>query len=252
MKLDSFKVRCSSLGEIMTNPRSGPGLSETCKTHLIELYVEHVYGRIKDVQTKYMEKGNKVEEDAITLYSRLKRGFFKKNNERLTNDFITGEPDLFLGKEIRHADKIIDTKSSWDLHTFVKAKIDKVNKNYYWQGMGYMSLTGAKNFTLAYCLINTPPELIMEEKRRLGYRLNVIDEFGNPDFIEGCEAIDRNSIFDDIPLHERMFEIQIERDEKAITAINERVLECRKWMSETFYPSESLTESLEKSVELTV
>lgn len=248
--LPDFKIRCSSLGSIMTDPKSGPGLSETCKTHLIELYVQHKYNRTKKIENKYVEKGRAVEEDAITLYSKLRKSFFRKNKERLTNKYITGEPDLFIGKDILYADCIIDTKCSWDLYTYIKAKYDKTNKDYYWQGMGYMALTGAKQFKLVYCLINTPTSLILDEKRRLAYRLDVIDDYGRPDYIEACKEIERNCIFDDIPDSERMFEIVIDRDEPQIHKIYDRVSASRKWLADTFYTSDSLTETLSKSIEL--
>lgn len=251
--LSDLKIRCSSLGKIMTEPQAKAAkdrgdLSETAKSHLIELYVEHHYGRTKEITSKYMEKGKECEEDAITLYSRLRKTFFKKNTERLTNMHITGEPDLYIGKDILFADRIIDTKSSWDLHTFIKAKLDDVNKDYYWQGMGYMALTGAKHFTLAYCLINTPVSLILDEKRKLAYRMDVIDDFGRPDYVEACKRLEHNMIFDDIPLSERMFEIQIERDHEAIFKIYDKVNKCREWISQTFYPSD-LTETLMLSIE---
>lgn len=249
--LPDFKIRCSSLGSIMTEPREKAAkkrgeLSETAKTHLVELYVEYRYGRTKKVENKYVEKGRAVEEDGIDLYSELHRNFYQKNKERLTNDYITGEPDMFVGKDILYADRIIDTKCSWDLHTFIKAKIDKVNKDYYWQGMGYMFLTGARSFSLAYCLINTPTTLILDEKRRLAYRMEVIDEM-RPDYIEACKEIDRNCIFNDIPKSERMFEIHIERDYAAIENIKRKVIQCRQWIADTFQ-YDTLTDTLSKSI----
>lgn len=70
--MSTLNIRCSSIGYIMTEPRSGNGLSETTKTHLVDLYVANKYGRNTDTFNKYVQKGLAVEEDSITLYSRVK------------------------------------------------------------------------------------------------------------------------------------------------------------------------------------
>jgi hypothetical protein len=40
--------------------------------------------------------------------------------------------------------------------------------------------------------------------------------------------------YDDIPVSERVFEFNIERDEAVIEKINSRVSQCRQWMQENF------------------
>src|SRR5687768_9189256 len=119
MDFSNTLIRCSSLGKLMTEPKSAAdkkagNLGATAKKHLIEVYVNKVYGRQKDISTKYMEKGLAVEEDSITLYSRITKRMFKKNKERLRNAYIEGEPDIFLGPSIQKAELVVDTKSSWD------------------------------------------------------------------------------------------------------------------------------------------
>jgi hypothetical protein len=235
MILSDFKIRCSAIGKIMTDPRAKKDiLSATCKTYLIERWIEVYYGRIKDVSSKYLEKGKQVEEDSITLYSRIKKQMYKKNTERLTNDYVTGEPDLYMGKDIIEAERVIDFKSSWSLNTYIQAREEGHNDDYDWQGQGYMWLTGSKHFTLAYCLINTPKHLVLDEKKKLAWRMGIIDDYDNPEYIEASKQIDRNHNFDDIPMQERMFEINIDRDDDKIEAIKERVIQCREWLNETF------------------
>lgn len=231
-----MKIRCSSLGAIMTNGRGkSEELGETAKAALLENFIEAKYGRTKDVETRYMEKGRAVEEDSITLYSRLTKTFLKKNDQRLEDDWLTGEPDAYLGETISKADVIIDTKSSWDLFTFWKAKIGDVNKAYYYQLQGYMSLTGAKEGRLVYCLINTPESLILREIDRLRYKMDLIDAMASPEYIAACTEIDRNMNFDDIPMKERCFEVRIARDNDAIKAIRDRVELCREWVGENLW-----------------
>ena len=170
---------------------------------------------------------------------------------------MTGLPDLFDGptSNINDAEQIIDTKSSWSLITYLNAKIDGTNDTYYWQGQTYMSLVpSAKRFRLVYCLINTPADMIMDEKKKLAYQMRLVDADNDPDYIEACRKIEINNIFDmalfksqypyfefhnevwawDIPNEKRVHEIIIDRDEAAISAIYKRVGECREWMKNYF------------------
>src|ERR1051326_1890458 len=135
----NFKFRCSSLGHLLTEPREkakAGQLSESAKTHMMDVYVSNKYGIQDDISNKYVEKGLSCEEDSITLYSRVNKVFFKKNTERLFNDFIQGEPDLFSGESIKTAQKIVDIKSSWSIYTYLRTFTKPVNNMYYWQGQG--------------------------------------------------------------------------------------------------------------------
>lgn len=229
-----LNIRCSSIGYIMTEPKyKSEKISETAKTHLIDLFVADKYNRHSDTFNRYIDKGLQVEEDSITLYSRVKKSFFKKNDKRLCNEFINGEPDIFTGIEIAEAETIIDIKSSWDLYTFSRAKYGSINKMYYWQLQGYMALTGAKSSLLAYCLVNTPEQLINDEKRKLMFRMGVATD-ENKDYLKACKEIERNMTFDDIPMSDRVHEFEIKRDDEAIKRIYERIKLCRDYYQEYF------------------
>lgn len=233
MDFSKTLFRCSSLGHIMTESRSkSDPLSETTKTHLVDVYVSNKYSRQDEIQSKYIEKGLAVEEDSITLYSRVLKSFFQKNEKHLFNFFIKGTPDLFTGESVMSADVIIDIKSSWDLYTFMRVLTKDVNKMYYWQLQGYMALTGAKSAKLAYCLVDTPQPLIEDEKRRLMYRMGVIDPAGNDLYEEACNALDRSMTFGDIPMAERVIQFVIDRNDADIEKIYKRVEDCRIWLND--------------------
>lgn len=236
MDFSQTLFRASSIGNLMTEPKSkadkdAGNLSETAITHLIDIYVSEKYGRKTDVTNKYVEKGLQVEEDAITLYSRVKKQFFKKNEEHLSNGYVKGTPDLFIGETIQTANTIIDIKSSWDIFTFFRVKVKKINPLYYWQLQTYMALTGAKNAILAYCLVNTPDVFINDEKRRLFYKMNVATE-ENELFQEACEDLEKGMIYDDIPMHERVIQFEIERNEADIQRLYDKVKKARIVLSE--------------------
>lgn len=236
MDANNIKFRCSSLGHLMTDPRSkSETISETTKTHLVDVFVSNKYKRNTDISNRYTNKGMMVEEDSLTLYSRHKKRFFKKNVESMSNEFIKGTPDIITDTVV------IDIKSSWDIFTFFRNNNpDKLNKMYYWQLQGYMALTGRKNALLVYCLVNTPEILIGDEKRKLSYRMGVIDSSVDKTYIEACAEIDRLMIYDDIPMEERVFEIFIERDDAAIERLYSRIKDCRAYMNEYLFKVEEV------------
>ena len=61
-----FKIRASSAGKLMTNPKNKTEtLSETTKTYLEEYLKEQIYGVRKEIDSKYITKGIELEDDAI-------------------------------------------------------------------------------------------------------------------------------------------------------------------------------------------
>ena len=132
MQWNDTHIRASSVGYLMTEPQSKADkeaglLSKTAQKHLLDVYIAEKYGRKKDIQTKQMKKGIEVEQDSIELLSMYLKMPFSKNDQRFTNDFITGFPDIIDN------DRIIDIKSSYDLWTFIGNIPDKLDSLYYWQ-----------------------------------------------------------------------------------------------------------------------
>ena len=128
-----MKIRCSSLGKVMTSPKTkGEVLSKTTKTYIQELVLEDKFGIKKDFSSRYTDKGIIQEDIAIDLASRvLILPFIFKNTEYFENDWIKGTPDLIFD------DEVIDIKCSWDGTTFPFFGIELSSKDYYWQLLGY-------------------------------------------------------------------------------------------------------------------
>lgn len=204
-------------------------LSETAKVHLSDIHTRETTGRQNDITNKYIEKGLLVEEDGITVYSRIKKKFFKKNETHLKNAFIMGTPDIFEGETIGSATSVPDIKCSWDVYTFRRTLVKKLNPLYYWQLTGYMWLTGAKNAPLAYCLVNTPEPLIISAEKSLWYKLGCPDD-SDGNFMDACAALRKSMIYDDIPLNEKMLEYVIERNEADFKLIEGKVIAARKYL----------------------
>jgi hypothetical protein len=220
---DDYRFHCSSIGAIMTDPRSGKGLSETCKAHLLECYISKKYGRWRETENKYIEKGNMVEEDSITLYSAVSKKMFVKNTAIFENQYIIGTPDIITSQSV------IDIKSSWNIHTFFQNIHKPLNKDYVWQLNGYCDLITVPQMRLVYVLVNTPPVIVEQEKSRLRYKMGLIDPDASELYQHACELIDKNSFFDDIPMKERYMEFEIPRMDMVL--VYDRVKECRNFLN---------------------
>jgi hypothetical protein len=235
-EVDFSKIlfRCSSVSKLMIEPKTKADkeaglLSESTKSYLVDVYVSAMYGRKKEFSNKYVEKGLMVEEDSITLYSRIKKEFFQKNEQLLQNNYLKGTPDLFVGKSIKKAQVIIDIKSSWDIFTYFATHTKNINRDYWWQLQGYMALTGASSARLAYCLLDTPDMLISDEKRKLMYKMGAVTN-ESPEYLEACKELDLSLKYEDIPLDHRLNEFYIERDDAAIESLYNKVELAREYL----------------------
>ena len=157
-----YRIRASQIGRIMTDARKkGEILSEGAKTFLENEVHQFYYGYSAFEGNSYTKKGIAVEDLSIELYNNVFFCDYKKNTERKENDWLTGECDIFTGS------KIIDIKSSWSLSTFPGIPRQGENPIYEWQLRAYMHLWDVDDAELAYCLVNTPDELIGYERDEL-------------------------------------------------------------------------------------
>lgn len=153
-----IKFRCSSIGKLMTEPKSkseGP-LSVGAKTYIRQLAAQEIFGIDFEVSSKAMEKGIVCEGESIQLLNNVRKLSLVKNTERKTDDYLTGECDLFDDLTKRGH----DIKTSWSAATFPILPLDCEDRLYEWQMRGYMRLWGAKSWEVNYCLVDTPEALI--------------------------------------------------------------------------------------------
>jgi hypothetical protein len=213
-------VRCSSLGKLMIEPRTkSEVLSQTAKSYIEDLFNELEFGYRKEFSSRYTDKGLEMEDEAIQFASeQFDWEFVVKNTERFTNDYITGEPDI-------NTDNLLaDIKCSWSLDTYPMFEADLKNKDYYWQLQGYMWLTGKTEAELVYCLMNTPLQIVEDEVRRAHWKAGLIDED-----IDLRHEVQLKHNYDNIPSKLRVKRYIVERDEKAIEKIIEKVEIAREY-----------------------
>lgn len=224
-------IRCSSLGAILTEPQAKAAkdageLSKTAKTALIGTYIREVYGREKDITTKQMSKGIIGEDKGIELLSRHQGEIYSKNETRYNNEYLTGHPDI-----ITQDNRIIDTKLSFDLWTFLPNITEPLNKDYFFQLQGYFWLCNAQSGAVAYILADCPESIIEQEKYFLLKKMNVISE-ESPEYIEAAAKLEINLIYPDIPLNEKVLILKVDRDEEVIEKIKQKVIKCREFLQE--------------------
>ena len=154
-----FKMRASASGKLAVSPRSkSEALSKTTKSYIQEWLASEIYGVRKQIKSKYLDKGNRVEDAAIDYASDALGWLFAiKNEQYFEDDYFCGTPDVIL------EDTIIDIKSSWDCFTFPLFEDEIPNKDYFYQLQVYMHLTGKRKAQLCYVLMNTPEDLTFDE-----------------------------------------------------------------------------------------
>jgi hypothetical protein len=203
-------------------------LSDTCKKKLVQIYCTAKTGREREIVSKYLEKGIGVEEKEITLISKIDNAFYVKNTVRKYNEFIEGECDVDNSPI-----DIQDAKASWDAPSFYDRTVEEPdsNKIYWYQGQCYMELYDCDNYKIRHCLVNTPTQLLEDEKTRALYKIGS-DKKDTELYRKICEEIDFNGTFDDIPDVERVFTKSFTRDREAYQRLVERIKECRRWLNQ--------------------
>lgn len=203
--MSEILFRCSSLGKIMTEPRTKSEgiLSVGAKTYIRELAQQEILGIEFEFSSKETQKGVEVEQESIDLLNRVRGLALTKNTERKSNGLITGECDLFDTPRRRGH----DLKSSWSAKTFPGWVKDCEDKLYEWQMRGYMMLWDADEWEVNYALVDTPERLI------------------------GFEPLQMH-VVGHIPEHMRLTTWLVERDFAKERAITEKIKAAREYYAE--------------------
>lgn len=208
----------------MAKPKGDAIISKGAETHVKNWLKEQQTGKKKVIVSKYTSKGNIAEPDAIKMLSEyLDFGILCKNHEVFYNTYISGEPDIILKKD----GITIDVKASWDIDTFPMYETCLPNIDYYWQGQGYMDLTGCKKHIVAYVLVNTPTHLIESDSRRYCFMNGISDTICETDI---NILFEKNMTYDDVPMDLRIKLFEFDYDPDAVSDICLRVEGCRGYI----------------------
>lgn len=160
-------IRCSSLGKIMTAPKTKAEgvLSKGARTYIRTLAAQVIFGVDFEITGKELEKGIRMEPEAIALLNRVRGLSLQKNTERRTDGFLTGECDLFHAPARRGH----DLKCSWSMKSFPLLEEAAYDVDYEWQTRGYMRLWDAESWEVNYALLDTPEDLIGYEPQNIHF-----------------------------------------------------------------------------------
>lgn len=188
-----FKIRCSQIGKIMGNAKVKGELSQTCKSYLHKWYANDN----EQIYSKYMDKGNFVEDDLIKMATeKLNLGFALKNTQTFSDEYFIGTCD------VKTTDLIVDVKASWNNDTLQEQAFKGINSDYEWQLRGYCHLYQKPNAILFFGLLDTPEDV--------NYNIEIS--------------------FQHIPEDERWIAFSVKADEEIINEVIERVKLCREYL----------------------
>ena len=210
-------------------------LSDTCIGYLMEWYAEKTAGKLavdkETMEIDSLEKGKLQENESLLLLSNIDDYYYEKNEERVSNDYLTGEPDTFRGEFIINAEAILDTKSVWDYPTYLKQLNAKLQPNYVQQIKGYGDICNTNELYVVKCLVNMPDSMIENYKTRMAYKMKVdVNDIG---FLKYFQKWENSMRFDDIDERLRVHKTQVEPfTEFERQQVYNKVIICREWLHE--------------------
>lgn len=247
---DEIKIHCSSLGKILTNPKSKAdieegNLSATAKSHLIEVYARELYNFNKELNNKYVNKGWEVEPEAIEELSLQVRYPMEKNEEVFSSEYFVGTPDVIT------KNMVFDVKSSYDWITFLSNIPSELDPMYVAQVNGYLDLLGYDTGYIAYVLLDTPESIRNKEKFYLLSSMDVISE-ESPSFVKAWEEKEKNMIFSNHPIEERILLFEVKKDQELLERAKQKVIKARQFLEEFYFTHQHFNTSSLKNILQTI
>ena len=216
-------IRASSIGAIMTEPRSkSEPISETAKKELEAMVLFEKYGIERDFSSMQTSKGIEFEPLAIDVCKNV-LGWFDvpETKTRFINDYITGEPD------VNSPNVGADVKCSFSADTFPWFEKELKNKNYFYQMQGYCWLTGKSEFELCYVLLTTPERMVMDLINKEAWKMlpdPKFERYSQDEIFDIAERVIRSKHnFENIPIEKRVKRYIVKKDENVIDKIKEKI-----------------------------
>ena len=188
-------------------------LSDTCIEYLMEVYAWETEKMIpvskESMEILSISKGRKQEEQARVLLNFVDDVEYKVHKERISNEYLSGEIDFYLGNSVLDAYNVTDAKNAWDYPGYLKKINNGLENGQQDQIRGYGAITGASMLYIANCLVDCTEENIDKVRWR------VLEKFGaatveTPEFVEEWKKWERSMRFDHIDPYKRVFKIKVE------------------------------------------
>lgn len=210
-------------------------LSDTCISYLMEVYAWEVYGMIpvgkESMDLLGMRKGKKVETDSVSLLSEVDGLEYKIHKDRIFNEYLSGEIDVYAGEHVYAAINVSDMKNATDYPTFLKKIHTGLENGQKEQIQGYGDITGAKDLYIVNSLVDCPEEDIIEMQWRVAKKMGAATT-ESTEFLEEWPKWERSMRFGRIPKHQRISKIKVDpfSDHKR-QFLYDRVKICREWLN---------------------
>lgn len=166
-------------------------LTEGAKGLLSNIVFYEKFGRKNLLENEYLEKGIIAEKQSRDLLSSVLGMFLTQDNERRSNEWVTGKRDI-------KSDSVIpDIKTKYDFESFAKCLVDSTSEIYLRQLDCYMDLWNIPDSVLCHVLVDTPFNLINNELRKEGYKKDIFNFDGDlkEEAIPEAKAIINNHIY---------------------------------------------------------
>lgn len=246
ISFSEIKIHCSSLSKLTTEPKLkedklAGNLSATAKSHLIEIYAEKLFDFKKELDNKYVRKGNEVEAEAIEELGMILKLPLEKNQETFSNGHLTGTPDICFNGII------LDTKCSYDWISYLKNLDGDLDATYEAQMQGYLDLLGYTKGYIAYLLLDTPIDQIQFEHSKLLRSMNVISE-ESPEFIKAWEEKEKSLIFSNQPIEDRILLFEVNYDVDFVYNAKKKVEKSREFLEDFYNKHKSFNQNTIKNI----
>lgn len=213
-------------------------LSTTCIEYLMEAYAWETEQMIpvnkESLDVVQVRKGKMAEEVAGKILSVHDNELYLIHKDRISNEYLSGEIDLYLGKQVMAATNVTDIKNSFDYPTFLKKIHTGLETGQKEQIQGYGDITGAKDLFVANCLVNAPYEIVEEMRWKVAKKMNATTT-ESPEFLEEWPKWERSMSFSHMPIHQRVSKIKVEPfTDSERQKLYDRVKVCREWL-QLFY-----------------
>lgn len=209
-------------------------LGDTAISYLLEEYAWLTAKKCsitKELEIEQIQKGRLGEKEGRELLSYVDNYYYEKNEERLYNEFLSGEPDTWEGESVHNATGLPDIKIIWDYPGFLKKIVKPMEPEYAAQLGGYGILSGAKKLFRASCCITTPPEIRNSIKMRLFYKRAYLTE-EDPEFLKEWAILEQSMIMEGIPHHQRVHKAYADPfTDKEVVSLYDRVKIGRDYLS---------------------
>ena len=222
----------------LINKRDNKSLSfsETHIGNLLDWYAWETACKMpinkETMEVPAMVKGTVVEPESVILLSIVDGVEYKIHKERISNDYLSGSLDVYVGESVMQAQKVTDIKSIWDYPTFLRAILKEVEPLYRKQVQGYCDITGATEGEVAKCLVDMPEQIIAQYKYKIASKMGALTD-ESPEFLEIWDKFECSMLFGDILPHKRVHKTKIEPfTEKERQIVYDRVKQSRDWLFE--------------------